>query len=100
MKARLAILLLLLVSLTSCSYLTPSGRRAYAYRSYVRKASIVRTRRQRKKFHFHMPQMAIRQDSPTITSVSDSPQSVTAGPTLQVEGEQEPAPAEQPSPQN
>lgn len=70
-------LALLLVSLTSCSYLTKTGRQEHAYRSYIRKSSVVRVKQQ-KKFHFRVPQMAIRQDSPVIMTAPESPQSVTS----------------------
>lgn len=93
MKSRFVILLLL-CSLTSCSYLTKSGRQERAYRSYVRKSSVVRAKQQ-KKFKFRTPEMAIRQDAPNMTTESGSPQSVTAAP-----GSEQTPPPEQPSPQN
>ena len=70
-------IVLLLVSLTSCSYMTKSGRQARAYRNYIRKSSVVRVKQQ-KKFHFRVPQMDIRQNSPMITTAPESPQSMTA----------------------
>jgi hypothetical protein len=76
MKSRY-IFLLLCFSLTSCSYLTKTGRQEMAYRRYIRKSSVVRTKQQ-KKFHFRVPQMDIRQNAPTMTSAPESPQSVTS----------------------
>jgi hypothetical protein len=87
MKSRLVIFLLL-CSLTSCSYLTKSGRQERAYRNYVRKSSATRTKQQ-SKFKFRTPEMAIRQDAPSMTAEPESPQSVTTS-----------SPSEQPTPEN
>jgi hypothetical protein len=89
MKSRF-IFLMLLCSLTSCSYLTKQGRQERAYRNYVRKSTVVKAKQQR-KFKFRTPEMAIRQDSPNMTAEpgsSQSPQSMTASP----EAEQQPPP--------
>lgn len=103
MKTTLPIVLVLL-GLTSCSYLTKSGRQEHAYRSYIRKSSVVRVKQQ-KKFHFRMPQMAIRQDSPVMTSAPESPQSVTAAQSSSSDGStpsdlEQSSPTEQTSPPN
>lgn len=98
MKSKFVIFLLLF-SLTSCSYMTKHGRQEHAYRSYIRKSSVVRAKQQR-KFHFRTPQMAIRQDAPTMTTVSESPQSVTGAPGTAQPSPEQPAPAEQPTPPN
>jgi hypothetical protein len=95
---------LLLVSLTSCSLLTKNGRQARAYRNYVRKSSIVRTKQQ-KKFHFRVPQMAIRQDSPMVTTGPEYPQSMTAAQSSAPDsftptGSEQASPVEQTSPPN
>ena len=93
MKSRL-IILVVLASLTSCSYLTERGRQEYSYRKYVRKSSVVRAKHQ-KKFRFRTPEMAIRSDAPIMTTEPESPQSVTTSPSSE-----EPPPSPQPSPQN
>ena len=85
---------LLLLSLTSCSYLTKTGRQEHAYRTYIRKSSVVRVKQQ-KKFHFRVPQMDIRQNSPMITTAPESPQSMTAS---QSSGSDQSSTADQPSP--
>ena len=87
MKSKFVILLLL-SSLTSCSYLTKSGRQQRAYQNYVRKSSATRTRQQ-SKFKFRTPEMAIRQDAPVMTAQPESPQSMTTS-----------SPSEQPTPEN
>jgi hypothetical protein len=87
MKSRLVIFFLL-CSLTSCSYLTKSGRQQRAYQNYVRKSTATRARQQ-SKFKFRTPEMAIRQDAPVMTAEPESPQSVTASPS-----------SEQPPPEN
>jgi hypothetical protein len=91
MKSRF-IVLVLLCSLTSCSYLTKQGRQERAYRNYIRKSSVMRVRQQR-KFKFRTPEIAIRQDAPTMTIQPESPQSMTASPTAE-----QPPPGEQPPP--
>jgi hypothetical protein len=79
MKSRVIVVLLLLSALTSCSYLTARGRQEHAYRNYVRKSSIARVKRQQ-KFKFRAPEMAIRQDAPTMTAEAQGPQSVSSAP--------------------
>jgi hypothetical protein len=91
MKTKVFIVLLLAFGLTSCSYLTKTGRQELAYRKYIRKSSVVRARQQ-KKFHFRVPQMAIRSDAPVMSAEPEGPQSVTAS---QAPSEQPPATAEQ-----
>jgi hypothetical protein len=84
MKSRF-IVLVLLCSLTSCSYLTKQGRQERAYRSYIRKSTVVRAKQQR-KFKFRTPEMAIRQDAPAMSAEpgsSQSPQSMTASPNAE-----------------
>jgi hypothetical protein len=98
MKSRVT-LLLLLISLTSCSYLTKTGRQEMAYRKYIRKSSVVRTKQQ-KKFHFRVPQMDIRQNSPTMISAPESPQSVTSSQEAEQAGGSAPAVADQGSSPN
>jgi hypothetical protein len=74
------IVFVLLFSLTSCSLLTKRGRQERAYRNYIRKSSVARVKQQR-KFKFRTPQLAIRQDAPSITTQQpESPQSVTSSP--------------------
>ena len=97
MKTRLSILLLLVFGLTSCSYLTKTGRQELAYRKYIRKSSVVRARQQ-KKFRFRAPQMEIRQDAPVMTTAPESPQSVTASQSPELA--QPPTTAEQLAPPN
>ena len=96
MKIKL-IVLLMLVSLTSCSFLTSRGRQEYSYRKYIRKSSVVRARQQ-KKFHFRAPQMAIRENAPTMTTQPESPQSMTAAPSEQPAVAEQSAPAPAPPP--
>ena len=97
-------IVLLLIGLTSCSYMTKSGRQARAYRNYIRKSSVVRVKQQ-KKFHFRVPQMDVRQDSPMVTTAPESPQSMTAsqssGPdSFTPASSEQSSTADQPSPQN
>jgi hypothetical protein len=86
MKSRFVVLIILLCGLTSCSYFTKRGRQEHAYRSYIRKSSVVRAKQQR-KFKFRTPEMAIRQDAPAMTTESESPQSMSSAPAA------EPAPS-------
>lgn len=80
--------------------MTKRGREEYSYRKYVRKSSVVRTKQQ-KKFKFRTPQMAIRQDAPTMSTQPESPQSVTTAPeSSQQQPTQQSPPSEQPPPQN
>lgn len=78
MKCRVIVFLLLL-SLTSCSYLTKSGRQQRAYERYVRKSSVTRDR-QRSKFRSEKIKIPFRYDqAPVVTETEtvESPQSVT-----------------------
>jgi hypothetical protein len=68
--------------------LTKSGRQQRAYQNYVRKSSAARARQQ-SKFKFRTPEMAIRQDAPSMTAEPASPQSMTTS-----------SPSEQPTPEN
>jgi len=76
MKSRFFVLVLLF-SLTSCSYFTKQGRQEHAYRSYVRKSSVARVKQQR-KFKFRTPTMGIRQDAPIMSAEPESPQSMSS----------------------
>ena len=96
MKLKYFISTALVFSLTSCSYFTKTGRQELAYRKYIRKSSVVRARQQ-KKFHFRVPDMAIRQDAPVMTTAPESPQSATAS---QPAEPPPPPPAEQAPPPN
>jgi hypothetical protein len=79
MKGRILVFLLLL-SLTSCSYLTKSGRQQRAYEKYVRKSSLNRDR-QRFKLRSQKIKIPFRYEEPAVVNSEtvESPQSVTPG---------------------
>jgi hypothetical protein len=77
--------------------MTKRGREEYSYRKYVRKSSVTSYKRA-KKFKFRTPEMAIRQDAPSMTAQPESPQSVTAAP--ESPQQQQSPPSEQPPPPN
>lgn len=65
------------VFLSSCGYMTTSGRRQIAYRNYVKKYSHNRVKQRTKFKKMKMPEQPQSQDA-LKTAASDRPQSVTS----------------------